>query len=85
MRFTKKRGYEGTVRKVWNDAKTETLGIVGTFEDLMKLGIIESVTNYSLDTWICMPAPGRIDTQDGIGATRDEAIKNTILGKNLNN
>lgn len=81
MRFTKKKGYEGTVRKVWNDDKTEVLGVVGTFKDLMELGIVESVTNYSRDTWICIPAPGRIDTWNGIGATRDEAIKKTVFGK----
>lgn len=83
MRFTKKKDYQGTVRNVWNDDKTELLGTVGTFEDFMKLRIIEKFTNYSGDTWICIPVLGRIDTLNGIGATREEAIQKTVLGRKL--
>ena len=83
MKFMKKCGYTGTVCKIVSDDKTETLGVVGTFKDLMELGIVEKVTNYSWDTWCCIPAPGRIETWDGIGATREEAIKKAIFGKKI--
>lgn len=81
MKFLKKREYAGTVRKIVSDDKTEVLGIVGTFKDLMELGIVEQVTNYSWDTWCCIPDPGRIEAMDGIGATREDAIKNAVFGK----
>ncbi len=81
MKFLQKRDYTGTVRKIVNDDKTEVLGIVGTFKDLMDLGIVEQVTNYSWDTWCCIPGPGRIENWNGIGATREEAIKNAVFGK----
>lgn len=57
MKFLKKRGYDGTVRKIVSDDKTEVLGIVGTFKDLMELGVVEQVTNYSWDTWCCIATP----------------------------
>lgn len=47
MKLLKKQGYTGTVRKIVTDDKAEVLGIVGTFKDLMDLGIVEQVTNYS--------------------------------------
>ena len=81
MKFLKKRDYTGTVRKIVSDDKTEALGVVGTFKDLMELDIVEQVTNYSWDTLCCIPAPGRIETWNGIGATREEAIQKTIFGK----
>lgn len=81
MKLLKKRDYTGTVRKIVTDDKTEVLGIVGTFKDLMDLGIVEQVTNYSGDTWCCIPGPGRIETWNGIGATREEAIRKTLFGK----
>ena len=81
MKFLKKRDYAGTVRKIVNDDKTEVLGIVGTFKDLMDLGIVEQVTNYSWDTWCCIPSPGRSETWKGIGATREEAIRKALFGK----
>ena len=80
MKLLKKHDYTGTVRKIITDDKSEVLGIVGTFKDLMDLGIVEKVTNYSWDTWCCIPAPGRIDRFDGIGATREEAIQKAIFG-----
>lgn len=50
MKLLKKRDYTGTVRKIVNDDKTEVLGIVGTFKDLMEIGVVESVTDIPLDT-----------------------------------
>lgn len=81
VKFLKKQGYTGTVRKIVTDDKAEVLGIVGTFKDLMDLGIVEQVTNYSWDTWCCIPEPGRIETWKGIGATREEAIRKALFGK----
>ena len=77
MKLLKKRGYTGTVRKIVTNDKTEVLGTVGTFKDLMEIGVVESVTNISLDTWLCVPYPDRcFDGQNGMGATREEAIQN---------
>lgn len=82
MKLLKKKGYTGTVRKITNDEKTEVLGVVGTFRDLMKEGLVKEVINYSYDTWCCITGIGnRIECWDGIGATREEAIKNAIFGK----
>ena len=82
MKLLKKRGYTGTVRKIVTNDKTEELGTVGTFKDLMEIGVVESVTNISLDTWLCVPYPDRcFDGQNGMGATREEAIQNTLFVK----
>ena len=82
MKLLKKRGYTGTVRKIVTDDKSEMLGIVGTFKDLMEIGVVESVTDISLDTWLCIPHPDRcFDGQNGMGATREEAIQNTLFVK----
>ena len=82
MKKKKKRGYTGTVRKIVTNDKTEVLGTVGTFKDLMEIGVVESVTNISLDTWLCVPYPDRcFDGQNGMGATREEAIQNTLFVK----
>ena len=84
MKLLKKRGYTGTVRKIVTNDKTEVLGTVGTFKDLMEIGVVESVTNISLDTWLCVPYPDRcFDGQNGMGATREEAIQNTLFVKKL--
>ena len=43
---------------------------------------MESVTDISLDTWLCIPHPDRcFDGQNGMGATREEAIQNTLFVK----
>ena len=83
MKFLKKRGYTGTVRKIVDDGG-EVLGDVGTFKDLMELGIVEKVTQYSFDTWCCIPVgSGRIECWKGIGATREEAVQKTLFGKKM--
>ncbi len=83
MKLMKPKGYNGTVRSILNDEKSEVLGVVGTFADLLKAQIVEKVTGYSFDTWCCIPAPCRIESWNGIGATREEAISNCIFGKKL--
>lgn len=55
MVLTKKKGDNSTLRKIWNDDRSECMGVVGTFEDLLAAGIVEQVTEYSLDTWCCLP------------------------------
>lgn len=82
MKLTKKKGDDSTLRKIWNDDKTEVIGVVGTFKDLLVAGIIEKVTEYSLDTWCCIPLKNT-DRWDGIGTTREQAINNAIFGKKL--
>lgn len=54
MRFTKKRDYTGTVRKVWNDGKTECYGVVGTVEDMLKESILE-YCDAPTGTWAFFP------------------------------
>lgn len=84
MKFLKKRGYTGTVRTITNDDQNERLGVVGTYKDLMELGIVEKVTQYSFDTWCCIPGgSGIAECWRGIGATREEAVKNTLFGKKM--
>lgn len=83
MKFMKKSDYAGTVRKIVSDDRGEVLGVLGTFKDLMELGIVEDVTEYSYDTWCCIPDPGRIERWDGIGATRKEAVRKAIFGRKL--
>ncbi len=80
FKFTKKKDYEGTLRKVWTDDKSRCLGLVGTVSELLEVGVLESCTNYSRDTWCCIPTVG-YDTGVGFGASRDEAIRNAILPK----
>ena len=41
MRYLKKKGYEGTIRKVVSEDRSKVYGIVGTVEDMLKEGILE--------------------------------------------
>ena len=41
MKFLKRKGDETTIRKVWNDDKTILYGVVGTVEDMLKVGLLE--------------------------------------------
>ncbi|MBE5807093.1 MAG: hypothetical protein E7317_02000 [Clostridiales bacterium] len=80
MKYTTKKGYTGTIRKIWTDDKSKVLGVVGEIGDLLKEGILESCTQYSHDTWMCIPVAD-FDTAAGFGATRDEAVRNAIFRK----
>ncbi len=70
MKFTKKRDYVGTIRKVWNDGKTECYGIVGTVEDMLKEDILE-YCDAPVGTWFFFPKNSLChkavfaDTRDG--------------------
>ena len=74
MKFTKKRGYDGTIRKVWSDDKEVCFGVVGTVGDFLKEGILE-YCDYSLDTWCYLPAPGVLQ-HPRFGKTREAALEN---------
>lgn len=50
MKALKKRGYEGTIRKIANDEKSVIYGVVGTVKDLLKEGIL-SYCDFSPDDW----------------------------------
>lgn len=41
MKFLKRKGDESTIRKVWNDDKTILYGVIGTVEDMLKVGLLE--------------------------------------------
>ena len=82
MKFTTRKDYDGTIRKVWTDDKSQLLGLVGEIGDLIKEGIIESRGGhqYSYDTWMCIPIAD-FDTVTGFGATREEAVRNANFRK----
>lgn len=71
MKFTKKRNYSGTIRKVWNDDKTECYGLVGTVDELLKEGILD-YCNAPINAWAFLPFDGMkyvarfADTRDGV-------------------
>lgn len=74
MKLMKKRGYEGSLRKVWSDDKEVCFGVVGTVGDLLKDGILE-YCDYSPETWMFIPAPGVIQ-EPRFGETRAVALEN---------
>ena len=81
MKFTTRKDYTGTIRKIWTDDKSKVLGIVGEIGDLLKEGILESYGGqYSFDTWMCIPVAD-FDTVTGFGATREEAVRNANFRK----
>lgn len=70
MKFTKKRDYSSTIRKVWNDEKTECYGLIGTVGDLLEEKILD-YCNAPANTWAFLPFDGMkytvcfADTKDG--------------------
>lgn len=74
MKFTKKRGCDDTLRKVWSDDKEVCFGVVGTVGDLLKNGILE-YADYSPETWAFLPAPGVIQ-KPWFGKNREDALAN---------
>jgi len=57
MKFTKKRDYSGSIRKVWSDDKKVCFGIVGTVADLLEEEIFEFCA-YNPETWAFLPVSG---------------------------
>jgi hypothetical protein len=70
MKFTKKRDYDGTIRKVWDNDKTKCYGVVGTVKDLLREQILD-YCDAPDGTWCFIPlgTAGRgarfADTRDG--------------------
>ena len=51
MKFTKKKGDESTIRKVYNDDKSTCYGLVGKISDLLKEGVLEW-SDYPGHLWL---------------------------------
>ena len=74
MKFMKRRGDNGSIRKVWSDDKEVCFGVVGTVGDLIQEGILE-YADYPPETWAFIPAPGVIQ-KPRFGATRESTLEN---------
>lgn len=72
LKFFKKRGYDGTIRKVWTADKEVCFGLVGTVEDLLKEKVIEWC-DYNDDIWVFIPYLGILQ-EANFGKTREEAV-----------
>ena len=73
MKFLKRKGDETTIRKVWNDDKTILHGVVGTVEDMLKVGLLE-YCGYPKTVW-CFLANPETSLSDRFAPTREEAVK----------
>lgn len=71
--FLKRKGDETTIRKVWNDDKTILYGVVGTVEDMLKVGLLE-YCGYPKTVW-CFLANPETSLPDRFAPTREEAVK----------
>lgn len=58
MKLTKKRGYEGSVRMVWNDDKTKRVGIIGQVGDLLDEGLFDKCDACRTD-WAFITPEGK--------------------------
>lgn len=74
MRYTKKKNYQGTIRKVWDDNKEICYGVVGTVGDMLTEGILD-YCDGSPGTWMFIPAPGT-SYKTRFGRTREETVEN---------
>lgn len=74
MKFMKRRGDNGSIRKVWSDDKEVCFGVVGTVGDLIREGILE-YADCSPETWAFIPAPGVIQ-KPRFGKSREDALAN---------
>ena len=74
MKFTRKRGDVGTIRKVWSDDKEVCFGVVGMVGDLLLAGLLD-YADCSPMAWCFIPAPG-VMQRTWFGQTRDEALEN---------
>ena len=80
MKLIKKNGNSGSISLIWNDDSSEFMGLVGTIEDLTAVGAMEGSSQYSRDTWCCLPDTNRIERWAGFGETQQQAIENTVFG-----
>ena len=72
MKFTKQKGDESTIRKVYNDDKSTCYGLVGKISDLLKEGVLEW-SDYPGHLWLFLGINS--STTDHYGKTRDEALE----------
>ena len=72
MKYTKRKDYDGSIRKVWSNDKEVMFGIVGTVGDFLKEGVLE-YCDAAEQTWCFFPSWG-ITTKAHFGKTREEAI-----------
>ncbi len=83
VRFVKDQRYPGYIFRIYDKTGKGLLGLVGTFSDLMRAGLVKKVTQYSFDTWKCIPSAGRIECWSGIGATCEKAVHDTVFGHRM--
>lgn len=73
MKFMKRKGTgETTVRAVWNDEKSKILCVVGTVEDLEKIGLLYP-SDLKKTEWLAISNSDEFDNH--FGKTRVEAVK----------
>ena len=58
MRYLKKKNYEGSIRKVVSDDKTNIYGVFGTVGDLLSEGIL-TYCDYERDVWAYIERGGK--------------------------
>lgn len=73
MRYIKRVDYNGTVRNVWDDNKKVCFGVVGTVNDLLALGFLDSC-DYDGDSYCFIPN-FYLSFKVHFGRTRDEALE----------
>lgn len=81
MKFLKRKGDETTIRKVWNDDKTILYGVVGTVEDMLKVGLLE-YCGYPKTVW-CFLANPETSLSDRFAPTREEAVKECVKDRGV--
>lgn len=70
MKITRKKNDTSTIRTIWNDDKTKTLGVVGTIGDLMSAKIL-TYCDWPDDRWVFIPY---LKGEAKFGKTRDDVI-----------
>ena len=55
MKLTKRKDYTGSIRTVWNDAKTVRIGLIGTVRDFLDAGLFDRCDAPD-DRWAFIPA-----------------------------
>ncbi len=74
MKFMKKKSIgDVTVRTVMNDAKSKILCVVGTVEDLTKIGLLYKVEYLDKTAWLALSNCDGIGHQ--IGKSRAEVLE----------
>lgn len=72
MKYTKKKNYEGSIRKVLTNDKSFCYGIVGTVKDLLQENIL-TYCDYDSDTYCFIGANNNYKNM--FGHSKEEATK----------